>query len=265
MGKAPAFQFYPNDWSRDLEEHPLEIEGAWIRLCCKLWWAENRGQLTKTLIQWARILRVSEDKTLEVLKYLQNENIAKIPTNLSNCNGVVTVMSRRMVRDEKERELTRLRVKRYRDKQYSNGPVTSMKQRSSSSSSSSNKKYTKNFLIFLSKYPGTKNKTYAFECWKKKSKQRPPLEKILKAIENQKKAKEAKRENGDFIAEWKNASTWINQECWNDIVEFPKTTQISYPKAEDLPLDREPDDIQAHEFKKQRDIKSLTDKIRGME
>jgi len=28
MGKNPAFQFYPNDWARDLEEHTLEIEGA---------------------------------------------------------------------------------------------------------------------------------------------------------------------------------------------------------------------------------------------
>ena len=25
IGKNPAFQFYPGDWARDLEEHPLEI------------------------------------------------------------------------------------------------------------------------------------------------------------------------------------------------------------------------------------------------
>ena len=52
MGKAPAFQLYVMDWARDLEEHPLEIEGAWIRICCKLHW--TGGELTKSCEQWAR-------------------------------------------------------------------------------------------------------------------------------------------------------------------------------------------------------------------
>ena len=135
--KNPAFQFYPNDWTRDLEEHSLEIEGAWIRICCKLWWSETRGKLTKSPLQWARILRVSEEKASEILKYIQNEKIGNISPENLNGNEFVTVMSRRMVKEEKERELTRLRVKRHRDKEPCNDDVTPMKQHSSSSSSSS--------------------------------------------------------------------------------------------------------------------------------
>ena len=142
MSKNPAFQFYPNDWSRDLEEHPLEIEGAWIRICCKLWWSTKRGSVTRALQQWSRILRESLEKTLYILQYIQAENIGYVTPPLQkfsseNLDGnvLVTVESRRMTRDEKERELTRLRVKKYREKQPCNDPVTPMKQYSSSSSS----------------------------------------------------------------------------------------------------------------------------------
>lgn len=145
MGKAPAFQFYPNDWTRDLEEHPLEIEGAWIRICCKLWWSETRGKLTRTVEQWAKILRVEEDKAVEILEYIQKQKIGNIPETFDPIgvtgNELVTVVSRRMVKDEKERSSTKLRVQRYRERQASNAPVTDdvtvLLQRSSSSSSSS--------------------------------------------------------------------------------------------------------------------------------
>lgn len=140
MGKLPAFLFYPNDWSRDLEEHPLEIEGAWIRLCCKLWYSETRGKMTRTIEQWERILHSDAETVIRIFEYLKEQRIAEvemvIPSNtlteksedvtLCNapCNGNVTVISRRMIRDEKERETTRLRVQRHRTKQPCNGDVT---------------------------------------------------------------------------------------------------------------------------------------------
>ena len=101
MNKAPAFQFYPMDWARDLEEHPLEIEGAWIRICCKLWWSETRGTLNKTLTQWARILRVGEKKSLSIITYLLNQRIADGVITSNN----ITITSRRMVHDDKIRQI----------------------------------------------------------------------------------------------------------------------------------------------------------------
>lgn len=156
MGKAPAFQFYPNDWSRDLEEHPLEIEGAWIRICCKLWWAETRGQLKRTPDQWAKVLRVDATECDRILNYIEEWKIGDVSRN---GNGEVTLISRRMMRDDKDRELNRLRQERFRVKHFGNADitpsVTPLSQRSSSSSSSSTLKKesishseTKIFLTF---------------------------------------------------------------------------------------------------------------------
>jgi hypothetical protein len=137
VGKNPAFQFYPSDWARDLEEHPLEIEGAWIRIICKLWWSETRGRLSKTIDQWSRILRTGTGHCTKILEYIKTEKIGEVRGDLSSCNGIVTVISRRMERDQKERESVRLRVEKLRHKELCNAyvtpDVTPMKQPSSSS------------------------------------------------------------------------------------------------------------------------------------
>jgi hypothetical protein len=96
MSKNPAFQFYPGDWTRDLDDQPLEVEGAWIRICCRLWWSETKGQATKPIREWARILRKSEKKTKEILEILLSKSISS-GSVLDNQN--VTIISRRMVRD----------------------------------------------------------------------------------------------------------------------------------------------------------------------
>ena len=146
MGKAPAFQFYPNDWTRDLEEHPLEIEGAWIRICCKLWWSENKGELTKSLIQWARILRIDEDKAISMIDYIKKEKIGDVTfsVNVTDRNKNITVRNRRMFRDEKTRKDNKDRQQRFRNKQKrgyndeNNADITPPSSSSSSSSPSKN-------------------------------------------------------------------------------------------------------------------------------
>ena len=145
MGKAPAFQFYPNDWARDLEEHPLEIEGAWIRICCKLWWAEPKGKLSKTLEQWAKILRQPQEEAQRLLEYISDQRIGDVGnakvTHDNDCsrsnNGLITVISRRMYNDNKDRELNMLRQRRFKEKRKSNALVTGEKRKSNGSSSSS--------------------------------------------------------------------------------------------------------------------------------
>ena len=137
MGKNPAFQFHPNDWSRDLEEHSLEIEGAWIRICCKLWWSETRGKLERNLDQWAKVLRVYPQDAERILNYI---NLYKIGDISVDPNGNITVISRRILKDEKERENNCLRQKRHYVKKNTNVVITEDSQPSSSSSSTSIKK-----------------------------------------------------------------------------------------------------------------------------
>jgi hypothetical protein len=96
MSKNPAFQFYPSDWTRDLDDQDLEVEGAWIRICCRLWWSETKGSATKPIREWARILRKTEKKTREILEILLSKSISS-GSVLDNQN--ITIISRRMVRD----------------------------------------------------------------------------------------------------------------------------------------------------------------------
>jgi hypothetical protein len=140
MAKAPAFQFYVMDWMADLDEHPLEIEGAWIRICCKLWREQERGRATKPLAQWAAILRLSEDKAMEILDYIGKAKIGDVALHVTLGNKNVTVECRRMRRDAKELENTRLRVRRFRSNAPCNADVTVPSSSSPSSSSSCNSK-----------------------------------------------------------------------------------------------------------------------------
>jgi hypothetical protein len=101
IGKNPAFQFYPSDWTRDMEEHPLEIEGAWIRILCRLWWSDTPGQLTKSLTSWSRSLRIHHNTLLKTLRYIGDKGIGKVEIE----GDVITVVNRRMVRDHEIRVL----------------------------------------------------------------------------------------------------------------------------------------------------------------
>jgi hypothetical protein len=104
VGKTPAFQFFPGDWTRDLDDQDLQVEGAWIRICCRLWWSETRGQATKPLREWARILRKTERKTKEILQILIEKGIAS-GSVLDNQN--VTIISRRIVKDARISQIRR--------------------------------------------------------------------------------------------------------------------------------------------------------------
>jgi hypothetical protein len=130
MGKQPAFWFYPNDWLRDMEEYPLEIQGAWIVLLCKLWWSETKGTATKSLREWMNVLRKKKQKTINIISFLEQKKIAKVSfleqnwnkkgsfleqkssnkiSGLLNqsLNQMITITSRRMVEDERISQLRR--------------------------------------------------------------------------------------------------------------------------------------------------------------
>ncbi len=135
MAKAPADQFYWNDWERALEEHPLEVAGAWLRICGKLWYSETRGKLEKTVEQWARILRVDIDKASELLNYIKDEEIGDVSDLVTGANKKITVICRRMHRNWKAKENNRIRQQRFKGKRKDNDEVTPLSSSSSSSSS----------------------------------------------------------------------------------------------------------------------------------
>lgn len=91
------------------------------------------------------------------------------------------------------------------------------------------------FKASISEYGGTKRGAATeLENLKKKHKDwKDILPLIAPAIENQKKYREAKKAKGEFVAEWKNLQTWINQRCWEEVVptfEEVKKTVYNIPK-----------------------------------
>jgi len=238
MGKAPAFQFYPSDWTRDLDEHPLEIEGAWIRICCKLWWEENRGTATKALTKWARILRTGEKKCLSIVTYLHKQKIADVVIE----KDAITITSRRMVRDDyirRIRSAAGIKGGNPLLRSASAAPVldkqTELMQNetpSSSVSSSSSEKEMQpaaaaqevcsvEFEAFWAHYPRKTAKKAAFAQWRK-AVDRPPADAIIEALLRQKRHKAALQAAGRFCSEWPDPERYIRKRRWEDEIPAPQ-------------------------------------------
>ena len=252
MGKQPAFQFYPNDWSRDLEEHPLEIEGAWIRICCKLWWADERGKLHRTIEQWARILRIPSSDAIRIINYIKDYNIGNVTCNadVTQCNSSVTVINRRMYREHKDRENTRLRVRRHRKKRNGNG-ISNANITLPSSSSSSKEKETKAkkvaslsaplkvlFDVFWKAYPKKVDKQDCVKWFKKHNPSPDLVHGMVESIEVWRESKQW--EDMQFIP---SPYRWLNGQKWED--ELPEI-EDEYAGPAPFP----PDDEHMLELKK---------------
>jgi hypothetical protein len=134
MAKLPAFQFYPGDWMKDPQVSMLSAasRGVWFDLICAMHEAGRLGSLSATTDQFARIARCSTAEFVQALTDFQATGVA----NVTERNGKVTVVNRRMKREHNEREGNKLRQSRFRSNAKSNAKVTPY---SSTSSSSSNK------------------------------------------------------------------------------------------------------------------------------
>lgn len=151
--KRPAFQFYPKDWRADvaLQSCSLTARGLWLELCLLMHECEPYGHLTKATghalpdESAARLVRIELRDYRRLLAELEAAGVSsRLP------DGVL--YSRRMVRDEVERQNWRKWQRSHRDKGETtagrppdNGPdiVGNVRQKSgrtaSSSASSSSK------------------------------------------------------------------------------------------------------------------------------
>ena len=82
------------------------------------------------------------------------------------------------------------------------------------------KKENPDFDAFWKAYPRKTAKKNAEQAWKKVS---TPLDTILNAIERQKKTQQWTKDNGAFIP---HPATWLNQERWNDQLEFKQENNL---------------------------------------
>lgn len=117
MSRLPWMKFFPPDWMHDTRRLSLASRGMWMDLLCVLWPA---GTKTMTELEWVRELSVSPEEFRVCLDELNHGKTAHVTVR----NNLVTVESRRMLREASTRESTRNRVKRFREAhqlQVSNG------------------------------------------------------------------------------------------------------------------------------------------------
>ena len=134
MGKLPAFQFYPGDWMQDTRCISVAAKGAWIDLLCAMWRSQTRGKLSLPMLGYARLIGATVDQTETLINELIDMRICDSETN---GNGNVTLINRRMSREEQERISTRCRVRKFRNAEGKRTCNENVTVPSSSSSSSS--------------------------------------------------------------------------------------------------------------------------------
>jgi hypothetical protein len=118
MPRLPYMQFYISDWIRDTACLSLPARGAWIAILCALWDSPDRGRLSMPYTAWGRLLGVSGRVAEAAIGELIERRVCD--ANLE-CNGDVTLVSRRMTRDEKARVYCAKRVSAYRKRHENEG------------------------------------------------------------------------------------------------------------------------------------------------
>ena len=111
MARLYWMPFCPADWLADTAPlHPL-TRGLWIDTLCVLW---PSGTKTLTADQWARSLRCTPSEFDVFLDDVMSHGVASVMTSNDDVTRLVTLMSRRMIREATKREQTRNRVDRMR-------------------------------------------------------------------------------------------------------------------------------------------------------
>jgi hypothetical protein len=121
-GKLPAFQFYTGDWLKDPELSMCSpaTRGIWADAICAMHEFDRSGSLTGTREQLSRVCRCALSDMQTAIAELDTTGAA----NVTERNGVVTLVNRRMQREHLERLATRNRVQRHRGNGRSPPEVT---------------------------------------------------------------------------------------------------------------------------------------------
>ena len=232
--KLPFFKFFPSDWVSEssLRVCSLAARGFWIEMLCIMWTSDSRGYLQMngnpvTPEQLARMTGCSQDEASHHLQELETAGVFS-----RDRRGII--YSRRILKDEQEREETYERVKKHRSngecnesvtavvtplKQECNGKVTGIFQKSDVRCQKSDSipphppsEETPEFQKFWECYPKKLGKGAARTSFKK-MKCESVIDRIIASVESQKSSEQWKKDEGRYIPF---PATWLNQSRWED-------------------------------------------------
>lgn len=121
MSKLPFMQFFPTDWIRDTRMLSPMARGCWIDAICTMWDSPERGVCHADVTGMSRMWGCTEDETFAVLEEFKRYNTCEVEIVGTGCHAAVTLMSRRIVRDENEREQARIRKNKQRAREAESG------------------------------------------------------------------------------------------------------------------------------------------------
>jgi len=111
-------KFFPSNYLGDTRGLSPSAKGIWMDLICYLWQSPTRGKMTAKISDYSRLLGASEKEVLLAMEELSRGGMEGGTCQIfKNSHGDVTVISRRISREEKQREDARLRKQREREKE----------------------------------------------------------------------------------------------------------------------------------------------------
>jgi len=109
----PWFKFFPAHWATDvaLSKCSPATRGIWMDLLCSMYADGDKGVVSGTIDQLARMTRCTPQEIRVAVDELKNSDTADV----TECNGVVTLENRKMKREFKTRNSTKTRVQKHRN------------------------------------------------------------------------------------------------------------------------------------------------------
>lgn len=220
--KSPCVAFYPADFFGDVKVRVMtpDAKAYYALFLLNIWEFDSQYSIP------------DDDKLIAGLLQIPVKKWVKLKAEILPClirkNGVLVSPRLKREKDksdkyrkaqaEKGKKSAQQRLNRGSTPELPEGQPEGNSSNSNSNSIKKKKEYSVEFVSFWAAYPNRVGKDAAWKSWQRRSSDRPPLETILTAIEDQK----AWRDNaapGEFRPEWKSPSTWINQGCWADEVK----------------------------------------------
>ena len=107
MSKLPSFAFYPGDWLKDpqLRMASLASRAIWFDLICAMWEAPERGAIEGTPAQFCKLAGCSADEFSLFLSEAKSLRFANVRQVSAEAEGAIRVECRRVLREEKQRQV----------------------------------------------------------------------------------------------------------------------------------------------------------------
>jgi len=208
--KDPAVLFYFQDFLVGTEFMTDDETGKYIRILCH---QADKGALTESQ-----------------LKRICNGNIPEIIMEKLSQNGDGKYYQKRM-QVEREKRINYSESRRINRSKKNIKICKTYDKRMENENENINKDIIKSkkgdykgekemFDIFRKEYPGTKRGSdIEFTNFiKKHADWKEVLQILSQRLQYQKEARQLRKENKLFVPEWKHLQTWINQRCWEDII-----------------------------------------------